>query len=30
MEIVEYVRMSVLLCRAELRPLHVQAPERLH
>ncbi len=30
MEIVEYVRMSVLLCRAELHPLHVQAPERPH
>jgi yecA family protein len=29
MEIVEYVRMSVLLCRAELKPLHAQAPQRL-
>ncbi len=29
MEIVEYVRMSVLLCHEELQPLHAQAPERL-
>ena len=29
MEIVEYVRMSVLLCRVELQPLHAQPPERL-
>ncbi|MDH3561200.1 MAG: UPF0149 family protein, partial [Gammaproteobacteria bacterium] len=28
-EIVEYVRMSVLLCHEELQPLHSQAPERL-
>lgn len=30
MEIVEYVRMSVLLCHEELQPLHARAPERLH
>lgn len=29
MEIVEYVRMSVLLCHEELQTLHAQAPERL-
>ncbi len=30
MEIVEYVRMSVLLCHEELRPSHAPGTERLH